>query len=608
MPPSFGPEAPTGQSASDYCHITPDVYPELSRRRSLRPLPKQLHQSRMFTLDLDQQRKSTRVENCLVHLDAVQNPMTCFHLSINWLNCTNHLIDEMVQGWSRVAERCGMRLIEAPRAQDMVLHANHPFHSPIRINLLHAPPPVESIFDEEWIREFGSFGDSDSEPESSSSSSSPDIGAAAPGCSSDSDDNGDKASGRAKPAGDLPSKRRRARIVRRMAKCLPAYAFERELLEGQDFILDVEAESSYPDGAMLQRDYTFERQGHRHTQYVHRSGTAFVQICGPGQFLWINNYLFTSHQTHLRPQAASQQQQQAQQQAQQQQQPPGNSATAVTAATATAATGADQAEQLPPPVPASNSSRQLAPPPPPPPAAPSTTAAGSRMVPAYYPMRSSREMWPHQVLETLMLDKTKRKAHGTEDTYRLQIIDHVGAQAADFDSVNAAITRAADSVSREEERPPVAPKVGGLTVGGGGGDEASEKSLAAAAAAEATSGLQQQHQTAEPNPDVLRAHFIEMCDDKNSLVMFWEQTIERYRSGWRDYMSGKAAASDLPRGRPMIIDLFSEGLWQKKWSANAAAEEEAVPPPSTPPPRRPLSPPLAPPPPPLPPASAQPKR
>ncbi|KAJ2316233.1 vacuolar membrane-associated protein iml1, partial [Coemansia sp. RSA 2681] len=317
---------------------------------------------------------------------------------------------------------------------------------------------------------------------------------------SDSDDNGDKASGRAKPAGDLPSKRRRARIVRRMAKCLPAYAFERELLEGQDFILDVEAESSYPDGAMLQRDYTFERQGHRHTQYVHRSGTAFVQICGPGQFLWINNYLFTSHQTHLRPQAASQQQQQAQQQAQQQQQPPGNSATAVTAATATAATGADQAEQLPPPVPAPNSSRQLAPPPPPAPAAPSTTAAGSRMVPAYYPMRSSREMWPHQVLETLMLDKTKRKAHGTEDTYRLQIIDHVGAQAADFDSVNAAITRAADSVSREEERPPVAPKVGGLTVGGGGGDEASEKSLAAAAAAEATSGLQQ-HQTAEPNPD-----------------------------------------------------------------------------------------------------------
>ncbi|KAJ2630515.1 vacuolar membrane-associated protein iml1, partial [Coemansia sp. RSA 1694] len=482
---------------------------------------------------------------------------------------------------------------------DMVLHANHPFHSPIRINLLHAPPPVESIFDEEWIREFGSFGDSDSEPESSSSS--PDIGAAAPGCSSDSDDNGDKASGRAKPAGDLPSKRRRARIVRRMAKCLPAYAFERELLEGQDFILDVEAESSYPDGAMLQRDYTFERQGHRHTQYVHRSGTAFVQICGPGQFLWINNYLFTSHQTHLRPQAASQQQQQAQQQAQQQQQPPGNSATVVTATAA--ATGADQAEQLPPPVPASNSSRQLAPLPPP--AAPSTTAAGSRMVPAYYPMRSSREMWPHQVLETLMLDKTKRKAHETEDTYRLQIIDHVGAQAADFDSVNAAITRAADSVRREEERPPVAPKVGGGLAVGGGGDEASEKSPAAA---EATSGLQQ-HQTAEPNPDVLRAHFIEMCDDKNSLVMFWEQTIERHRSGWRDYMSGKAAASgDLPRGRPMIIDLFSEGLWQKKWSANVAAEEEAVPPPSTPPPRRPLSPPLAPPPPPLPPTSAQSKR
>ncbi|KAJ2741700.1 vacuolar membrane-associated protein iml1, partial [Coemansia sp. BCRC 34301] len=285
MARAFGPEPPAGISASD-CHTTPDVYPEISRRRTLRPLPKQLAQSRMFTLDLDQQRKSTRVENCLVHLDAVQNPMTCFHLSINWLNCTNHLIDEMVHGWSRMAERCGMRLVEAPRAQDMTIQDNHPFHSPISINLLNAPPPVESIFDEEWIRECSSFGDFDSEAESSSN---PGIDATGyrdsvdDGSSNERDDS--EALTIKKAESDLASMGRKARIVRRMAKCLPEYAFERELLEGQDFILDVEAEHNYPDSTMLQRDYTFERQGHRYTQYVHRSGTAFVQICGPGQFL-----------------------------------------------------------------------------------------------------------------------------------------------------------------------------------------------------------------------------------------------------------------------------------------------------------------------------------
>ncbi|KAJ2003138.1 vacuolar membrane-associated protein iml1, partial [Coemansia thaxteri] len=90
----WGSESQSGQAANDR-RRTPDVYPELSRRWARRPLPKLLDQSRMFKLDLDQQRKSTRVENCMVHLDAVQNPMTCFHLSINWLNCTNHLVDEM---------------------------------------------------------------------------------------------------------------------------------------------------------------------------------------------------------------------------------------------------------------------------------------------------------------------------------------------------------------------------------------------------------------------------------------------------------------------------------------------------------------------------------
>ncbi|KAJ2327828.1 vacuolar membrane-associated protein iml1, partial [Coemansia sp. RSA 2673] len=224
----------------------------------------------------------------------------------------------MAQGWARMAERCGMRLVEAPRAQDTVVDDHHPFHSPIHINLDRgAPPPIEKIFDDDWVHEFSFFGDEDSEPETSPETDAVDF--------SDSESEVSAAGSSSEANADLPFMKRRARIVRRMAKCLPRYAFERELLEDQDFILDVEAESNYPDSSMLQREYSFDRQGHRYTQYVHRSGTAFVQICGPGQFLWINNYLFTSHQSHLRPQAANQQQQQQQHQQQQQQQPPGSS-------------------------------------------------------------------------------------------------------------------------------------------------------------------------------------------------------------------------------------------------------------------------------------------
>ncbi|KAJ1942303.1 vacuolar membrane-associated protein iml1, partial [Linderina pennispora] len=197
--------------------VTPDMFPQLARKPTLRDLPKSMQQSRMFALDLDQTRKSTRIENCLVHLDAVQNPMTCFHLSINWLNCTNHLIDELVQGWARRAERCGMRLVEAPRAQDTLIEDNHPFHSPIRITLAAPPPRVETIFDDEWVSEFAFLADIED-----------------PNDVSDDDYDED-------PELDeqqIAKLRRRARIVRRMAQCLPKYAFERELLEEQDFILD----------------------------------------------------------------------------------------------------------------------------------------------------------------------------------------------------------------------------------------------------------------------------------------------------------------------------------------------------------------------------------
>ncbi|PIA14046.1 hypothetical protein COEREDRAFT_83093 [Coemansia reversa NRRL 1564] len=220
---------------------------------SRRALPLQLAQSRVFALDLDLQRRSTRAEQCLVHVDATHSPAACFHVSVNWLNCTTHRIDELVRGWGRAAERCGMRLVEAPRVQDAA--AAHPFHQPLPIALAQPPPPVTALFDCTWEADFARTNSAASRDE----------------------------------------------ILARMSQSLPTYPFERALLEEHDFVLDAEADACFPARTLVAREDSAERPVPPHTQYVHRSGAAFVQICAPGRLLWLTNYLHASHQSPARP-------------------------------------------------------------------------------------------------------------------------------------------------------------------------------------------------------------------------------------------------------------------------------------------------------------------
>eukprot|EP00842_Homolaphlyctis_polyrhiza_P005619 jgi/Hompol1/6058/HPOL_000270-RA len=65
--------------------------------------------------------------------------------------------------------------------------------------------------------------------------------------------------------------------------------FETELLRSQNFVLDVEADNYFPKGSIK---HSFRRSPYRWTQYVHRSGVAFVQICDDGKFLWVDNRVF----------------------------------------------------------------------------------------------------------------------------------------------------------------------------------------------------------------------------------------------------------------------------------------------------------------------------
>ncbi|KAJ2207724.1 hypothetical protein EV180_006943, partial [Coemansia sp. RSA 518] len=121
---------------------------------------------------------------------------------------------------------------------------------------------------------------------------------------------------------------------------------------------------------------------------------------------------------------------------------------------------------------------------------------------------------------------------------------------ADFDSVNAAVTRVA--VMRDAATP-----------SGRSGRSKHVVNETRGEWAGSTSGLAGVS-PADAGPDALRANFIEICTDENSLKMFWQQTIQRYRSGWRDIKSMQSVAGEPQRSRPMVVDKFSEAMWQPR--------------------------------------------
>lgn len=70
--------------------------------------------------------------------------------------------------------------------------------------------------------------------------------------------------------------------------------FEWALLRRFGFVLDQEAAGRYPQDV----EFIYQSRPSRfeYSQFVHRTGIAFVQVVGGAQgFLWLNNRLFNSH-------------------------------------------------------------------------------------------------------------------------------------------------------------------------------------------------------------------------------------------------------------------------------------------------------------------------
>jgi DEP domain-containing protein 5 len=162
-----------------------------------------------------------------LHYDTIHNPKHCYHFQIHWLVCTARLIEDMLSSWTRLAEKFGLKLIEAPveQAQIKTPAKENPFQS-VRYIPLSLQPPTEDasrlLLDDETI------------------SVSPQL-------------------------------------------------YHIELLKHLDFILDFESDDLINTDMV---EYSYSKTAHNHTQFVHKSGCAFVQIDEDGLgFYWITNRL-----------------------------------------------------------------------------------------------------------------------------------------------------------------------------------------------------------------------------------------------------------------------------------------------------------------------------
>lgn len=102
--------------------------------------------SQSMIIDVDPYKKSDRRETAILHYDTIHNPNNSYHFQINWLGCTAQLVQDLVQNWSRQAERCGLKLVEGAVEQAYEDCENdNPFQCPVPISLAVRPPSVEEL-------------------------------------------------------------------------------------------------------------------------------------------------------------------------------------------------------------------------------------------------------------------------------------------------------------------------------------------------------------------------------------------------------------------------------------------------------------------------------
>ncbi|ORY81345.1 hypothetical protein BCR37DRAFT_393223 [Protomyces lactucae-debilis] len=219
----------------------------------------QFELSRWLRIDVDPHRKSYRPEFASLHCDALYSPENAFHVRLEWIAITAKLVEELVQQWSRTAEKYGLTLIEAPVDEASAVTRSNPFRAPLVIKLAEEPPRHNDAVNEPAIH--------------TPKPQLPPTPLLVPGLSQESS----QSDSTVMP--DVPS------------LCAEREVWLERILRHWGFVLDQEAASKFP--RHLQVTYSWGPPAFKYTQYIHKSGMALCQISEDG-FLWLTNRLYVS--------------------------------------------------------------------------------------------------------------------------------------------------------------------------------------------------------------------------------------------------------------------------------------------------------------------------
>ncbi|ODQ61550.1 hypothetical protein WICANDRAFT_75759 [Wickerhamomyces anomalus NRRL Y-366-8] len=113
--------------------------------------------SKSLKFDIDPNRNSYKREIVTVHYDTVHNPNHCFHVRLEWLTATPKLVDDVINGWSRMCDRYGLKLVETPWNELCEIPRLSPFHSFVDIKLAINPWEKNEFYDQEIIEKHRFF-------------------------------------------------------------------------------------------------------------------------------------------------------------------------------------------------------------------------------------------------------------------------------------------------------------------------------------------------------------------------------------------------------------------------------------------------------------------
>lgn len=187
--------------------------------------------SKSLLYDVDFRKRSHRPEVVTLHYDRLHNPDNCYHILLEWMNCTAKLIEDAVVSWATNVERFGLRLVELPLGEASAITRTHPFRAPTLVNLAVRPP------------------------------------------------------------GEQPPSLYSATSLNPSAK-VENYPYQKAILKKFQFVLDFEAATDFPSDVDV--TYSWGRPNYKYPQYIHRSGVTLAQITSDGEFLLLANRLYNN--------------------------------------------------------------------------------------------------------------------------------------------------------------------------------------------------------------------------------------------------------------------------------------------------------------------------